>query len=100
ALWREIMNTGDGTFHGELQRALTNLSLRLAESGTESATTRSWFFDERRLGERLAQWPGYPSRCSFTMRHFENGNWRIDRADWKDVPDLDGIADAHLLRPG
>lgn len=97
-VWREIM--GSGTFRGEILHAMAGLSRHLTAPGAGSATTRSWFFDERHFGERLAEWSGYPSRCVFIPREFKAGDWRIDRSDWQTVRDLDGIADAHLLRPG
>lgn len=98
--WREIIDApGDQTFDAALDVALAKAPKEQAEA---------WSFDEKYLGGRIATWRAYPENVDLVReipRTFVHGEWRLDRSAWDDAlrklnGSLDGVADAHLPRPG
>jgi hypothetical protein len=59
-----------------------------------------WHFDERYATARLQAWPHFAARGQRIPRPPGPDHGRIDRSDWREPASLDGIVDAHLLRPG
>ncbi len=101
AAWREVMG-----IHGDLRESLaaalaTCRQVTADPSFPESSYGREWNFDEWWFGKKLSEWSGYPDRCQKIPREMERFlQRRMDRSAWPAVPMFEGVADAHLLRPG
>lgn len=88
-VWREVMN---------IQRLDINrcLGVNLDPKRDE------WNYDEEYFAERLGRWEGFPARCEFMARGWQEGValGRLDRCRWSFSGRLDGFIDSHSLRPG
>ncbi len=98
--WRDIMKVSDdASVQYGLDRALDDC--RLWRPIELSEAEWAWSFDEIYLGRKIAAWSGYPDRCQRIDRDMSvHGQRRLDRSSWNVPASLDGIADAHLPRPG
>lgn len=94
--WREVfVTTGTPTLQERL---------RVILDYAPKESSEAWGYDEMYMSARLAE---CPAGLSLIPRTFVEGEWRIDRSDWDAAVteavkrgNLDGVADAHIIRPG
>lgn len=88
--WRAVMSSPSESIEGAV--ALVRAGL----SGEDPLYNR----DEAFVTARLKAWDGYPLKCTFVPRDGDPIRGRIDRSAWPAIPHVDGMIDAHLIRPG
>ncbi len=93
-VWRQIV--GQDSLHDGLTRVLDD---------APEDSTGAWNWDEKWLGGAIFAWKVIGGDVRRVDRQFVKGEWRLDRFEWdRSVAiletTLDGIADAHLPRPG
>jgi len=107
--WKVIMGQRNISDNVSLhQRIVGQLDKAVTQYGTEEWNKPGygvqWYYDQKLFGQQIGKWEGYPSKCEMinrpTQRQFLAD--RLDRGKWKmeGKKDLEGMIDAHLLRPG
>ncbi len=103
-VWKDIMKLRSGDVR---QTILSQLDQATAEYGTEWNAPGygvQWYYDQKLFGRRIAAWPGHPKDCQKINRPPDRQFLadRLDRGRWKfnSKADLQGMIDAHILRPG
>jgi len=93
-VWRDIVRIHAPTM-GEAVEELFLTDPVLADGRSDG-----WNYDEACITAMIKAWRGFPGRTQLVPRSGDPIAGRIDRAAWPADPRVDGMIDAHLLRPG
>ena len=93
-MWREVTGVQEGNLSAQLLATLDE------QLGRSVSSEQAWNFDEVWMGRQIRGWSGYPDDCQMVYREHPRLPDRIDRAAWPERVSIEGMVDAHLLRPG